>query len=326
MEMNFVDFVLFADEAIHNLLDNDPREIFANIKNINIDDANKTEYLFIENLYTDTKTRLEKARTDQKCYRKSSIQFWGKCLDLYDMLSVFVSDIAENITKKDMCRKRPSEDNYKYTDIMFILGRALQQYAEIGCLLRGAYPEGALARARSLVELFYVAEFIRINDELVAKSYYDSTENNFEWAKKSPYIQQILEQRKGRRVNISDIRRAIKASGRTADELYDTLCRPIHPSPASTFFRTTFRMDPSRSIVDVGQSIYGIELPARFAMAYLILITISLIDICECLNGKWIANMLNLWYGSAKEAFDKKSDQLKRLQQADEQALLMQDT
>ncbi|MBO5501927.1 MAG: hypothetical protein J6A48_07875 [Clostridia bacterium] len=138
--------------------------------------------------------------------------------------------------------------------------RACQQYAEIICLMKGGFADGALARWRSLYELCVVAKFVADNDEKVAEAYIskDNWDNGYhDWAKASP----AFASKKGH-VHFSDLQNVCNFSTDAYKRLYQFSCKYVHAAPMGTFTRIGHKQ---RDSVLAGRSDYGMTAPAEHA-------------------------------------------------------------
>lgn len=101
---------------------------------------------------------------------------WMKAFNLLEMLIVMNTEIGEEFVE------HPNEDeinSYKFNVLFRIHTRACQITYEILTLLKSGFPDGALARWRTLHELAVLSFFIFDNDEDLALRYleYEGIEN-----------------------------------------------------------------------------------------------------------------------------------------------------
>jgi hypothetical protein len=110
-------------------------------------------------------------------HRRSDVGFvarnkkrWKKPLDLLELLWL----ITEEIGSKFNTTERPNAvatKNYRFEALVSLHARALLVTREVMCLLEGGFPDGALARWRSLHEVAVTAAFIQRNEQEIAHRY-----------------------------------------------------------------------------------------------------------------------------------------------------------
>lgn len=244
-------------------------------------------------LLANQRSTMEKLEREQ--YEKETYKIWGKSFEYYDTISYFVYDARLIYQRSDEYQNGFPLQKNKLRVIEFLLARAYQQYHEVGCLMRGAYPEGAIARARSIMELSYVARFLSINDDSLSEEYLKShNQNNMDWAKKAPCFSWKKDKD---HVSIANIRdEAFRNDKSIQKKFYEFSCLPIHGSPKGTFDRCTYNFDPTGNTIDVGQSVIGIQKPAKFASGYFVLLCDTYFSLIQCNNVNVIRNVIILWY------------------------------
>ena len=189
--------------------------------------------------------------------------------------------------------------------------RACQQYAEIICLIKGGFADGALARWRSLYELCVVAKFIADNDEKVAAAYInkDNWDNGYhDWAKVAPKFSN----EKGH-IPFSLLEKDCAISTDAYKRLYKFACKYVHAAPMGTFTRIG-RKD--RESVLAGRSDYGMTAPAEHAALALAVISKIYYSQLPYYDGiaysktmfEWVEVVSNAYEKAEQEAFPDKSE------------------
>jgi hypothetical protein len=95
---------------------------------------------------------------------------WKRPLDLLEMLWL----VTEEVGSKFNATERPNAiatKNYQFEALVSLHARALLVTREVICLLEGGFPDGALARWRSLHEIAVTAAFIQRNEQEIANRY-----------------------------------------------------------------------------------------------------------------------------------------------------------
>lgn len=213
------------------------------------------------------KTTKEKAFTDEFLARQD--QKWGKAFVASDALYICVIESAESYRDYVM-ETHGQEISYLYHALANIHGRALQIYAEIMCLNKNGYADGAYARWRSLYELSVIAVFISKYGEKVAEAFVKSADTNDrnEWARAA----ECFENSRKRRIPFSDIRDESGLGTEEWNKEYAFVNKLVHASSQGTMYR--MGADTSK-VVPVGRSDIGMAVPA-------IQSAISLVQITTC--------------------------------------------
>lgn len=95
------------------------------------------------------------------------VKKWGNAFDQMEVLWGLCEELARTLRKGPRDRAAADQD-YRFDALSHIQARALLVTREILCLLKGGYPDGALARWRSLHEHSVHAVFIASQDQPTA--------------------------------------------------------------------------------------------------------------------------------------------------------------
>ena len=203
----------------------------------------------------------ERVHTDEFISRNE--QIWGKGFVASEAMYLIAYEAGSDI---NTYAKTLPENQYK--DMMFrycvlgeLYGRACQQYLEILHLLKGGFADGATARWRSLFELSVISEFIRNNDEKVAKAYYSASftdDGRYGWAGTAPCFSGWKNPNK---ITFEKIKEQCSMSTDAWENQYKLANKVFHATPQGTFDRLGVPSGP-RTFTPVGHSDYGLAPPA----------------------------------------------------------------
>ena len=188
-------------------------------------------------------------------------QVWQEGFIASESLYLIVIEMATQFNS--IFRELPLEEKkgkeYKYFVLRELHGRACQQFLEILELLKGGFADGAYARWRSMYEISVIADFIRMNKDVVAQRYFEESfddKGTREWAKAAPCFS------KYKYVKLSDIKKQCEFSGDVWDDQYKLANKVVHASPEETFNRLGVSSDSRKKFIPVGRSNYGLAAPA----------------------------------------------------------------
>lgn len=242
---------LSKEEVLKNLGKHDfTHEIDIKIKEVAI----KT----IENLDKNMSDILEKQKIDDDEFMNNQQHKWGDCFELYETMYIFALKAAGKYCTY-VCEKELEEKKYvpwSFITLRELHGRGCQIFAEILCLIKNGFADGAYARWRSLFEISVIMDFIKRNGEEVAKSFYEASESEMgyqDWAKVLPEFKEM------KHVKFSDIRKTCDFTKGWLKE-YKNSSWVVHASPQGTFGRISVTLP--RDVIPVGKSDYGIDLAA----------------------------------------------------------------
>lgn len=206
----------------------------------------------------------ERSKTEQFMVHNS--QIWGKAFVVSDAMYLIALEAGSDINAcvSATATEQHKEKMFRYCVLGELYGRACQQYLEIIHLVKGGFADGAYARWRSLFELSVISEFIRNNDEAVAKAYFNDVggeKGRLDWAKLSPCIAERLRREKRSNVRFSDIKDECSMATDAWNNQYWLANKVVHASPQGTFDRLGLPSGP-RKFTPVGHSDYGLATPA----------------------------------------------------------------
>jgi len=113
---------------------------------------------------------LRERRKDIAGFEKRNFARWRKASDRFEMLIVMVEEIGE-AHDVEFGPAASENDDYKFAALAHLLPRAVLVAREILHLLKGGYPDAALARWRSLYEMSVIAQFLSQHDSNIAVRY-----------------------------------------------------------------------------------------------------------------------------------------------------------
>ena len=103
-------------------------------------------------------------------FEKRNFRRWRKPFDQLEMLIVMAEELGE-CNDVSLRKQAQEEQDYKFEALSKLHPRAVLVSREILCLLKGGFPDGALARWRSLHELAVTALFIGKHEQSIALRY-----------------------------------------------------------------------------------------------------------------------------------------------------------
>ncbi|MCV2880929.1 DUF5677 domain-containing protein [Actibacterium sp. XHP0104] len=120
---------------------------------------------------------VQRGRRDQLGFEKRCYRRWRGAFELYDIILGVATEVGEKHAQEHFEESQVGPD-YIFGALTFLHPRMLLVASEIGALLRAGFPDGALARWRTLHEISVVAMFISQNDQDTAKRYLASFQFN----------------------------------------------------------------------------------------------------------------------------------------------------
>lgn len=125
---------------------------------------------FPDALERSSKKTVQKGRLDQLGFEKRCYRRWRGAFELYDIIVGVATEVGEKHAQEHF-EENQAEPDYIFAALSFLHPRMLLVANEIGALLRTGFPDGALARWRTLHEISVVAMFISQSDQDTAKRY-----------------------------------------------------------------------------------------------------------------------------------------------------------
>lgn len=221
-------------------------------------------------------------------------QIWGKCFDASLTMYVLTLEAAENYGK--LIVEKASEDEqrkkeYSYIALQHLHGRACQIFLEILYLLRGGFADCAYARWRAIYELSCIAYFIKNQDEIIAKQFIIQSESDnqkYSWTEGA-------KDKNGNELKLDNFYKIEKycEMGDLWRKEYKTSCLVNHASPQGTFKRVSV-LKPTEAI-SVGQSDYGVAIPATHSAISLHFITSIFLTVYSSIDSLVYIKTLKLW-------------------------------
>lgn len=239
------------------------------------ENCNKTYKALVEEISDDSvktiesimyeKVTKEKAFTDEFLARQN--QKWGEAFVASDALYICIIESAESY-RDYVIETYGQEVSYLYHALANIHGRALQIYAEIMCLNKNGYADGAYARWRSLYELSVIATFISKYGEKVAEAFVKSadTDDGYEWARTADCLKNSDKDF----ISFSDIQNRCRKETRFWRKEYGFVNKLVHASSQGTMYR--MGADTSKAI-PIGRSDMGMAISAIHSAMSLVQIT-----------------------------------------------------
>lgn len=203
----------------------------------------------------------ERSNTEQ--FMAHNSQIWENGFVVSEIMYLIALEAGDDINAYALTleKERYKDIMYRYCVLGGLYGRACQQYLEIIHLVKGGFADGAYARWRSLFELSVVSEFIRNNDEAVAKAYYNASftdDGRCGWAGAAPCFSGWKNPNK---IKIEDIKKQCSMATDAWDNQYKLANKVVHATPQGTFDRLGLPSDP-QGFTPVGHSDYGLAPPA----------------------------------------------------------------
>lgn len=115
-------------------------------------------------------SREQRARTQ---FEKRTLQRWRPAFDHLEMLWCIACELGE-AHSKDVKERDDEDNNLVMAALADLYPKGLLVAQEILCLLKGGFPDGALARWRSLHELSVSAMYVAKHGDTAAKEYLQS--------------------------------------------------------------------------------------------------------------------------------------------------------
>lgn len=243
-------------------------EIVDKISELKIEDAlgKVTEAMSSDAVDTMKNTMYERAieeRSKAEQFMEHNREIWGNGFVASETMYLIALEAGSDINAyaRTLPEDQYRDKMYRYCVLGELYGRACQQYLEIIYLVKGGFADGAYARWRSLFELSVISEFIRNNDEKVAKAYYDASfmdDGRYGWAGAAPCFSG---RKKPEKITLEEIKAQCSMSTDAWNKEYRLSNKVVHATPQGTFDRLGVS-STSRDFTPVGHSDYGLAPPA----------------------------------------------------------------
>ena len=115
---------------------------------------------------------LKEARARTDGFEKRTFKRWKKPFDLFEQLIAMAIEIGEDVDAE--LTQVAQEEDFVFEALRHLHPRSILNAQEIYCLLKGGFPDGALARWRSLHEVAVTAVFISQSGNQTALNYLGS--------------------------------------------------------------------------------------------------------------------------------------------------------
>lgn len=203
----------------------------------------------------------EQSKAEQ--FMEHNRKIWGNGFVVSGTMYLIALEAGSDINAyaRTLPKDQYRDKMYRYYVLGELYGRACQQYLEIIYLVKGGFADGAYARWRSLFELSVISEFIRNNDEKVAKAYYDASfkdDGRFGWAGAAPCF---AGWKKPEKIPFENVKKQCSIATDSWNNQYKLANKVVHATPQGTFDRLGMPSGP-RDFTPVGHSDYGLALPA----------------------------------------------------------------
>ena len=221
-----------------------------------------TSSSYVENFKNVMYPNILQERNTAKAFIANNIDsVWQEGFVASESMYLIVLEMASqfNAIFRELSPNETRGKEFRYYVLKELHGRACQQYLEILELLKGGFADGAYARWRSLYEICVIADFIQMNDDKVAKRYFEESfddKGKNEWAKSAPCFSTY------KHVTLADIKKQCEFYGELWKDQYRLANKVVHASPEETFNRLGVSPDTRKRIIPVGRTNYGLASPA----------------------------------------------------------------
>lgn len=134
-----------------------------------IDFSKETAQIMFESGYKDYLKRIDLERSDISDFQDSLYDTWKTPIDLTEILLGASQELSQNII--DQLTTKRSTLNAKQNALLKLHARAIRIGREVLTLIKAGYPDGAIARWRSLHEIAVIAFFLQENKVVISKRF-----------------------------------------------------------------------------------------------------------------------------------------------------------
>jgi len=124
----------------------------------------------LQELLRRSSRQLKLRRKDESGFRRRNFSRWRKGFDLLEVLIAIAEEAGIEFNEQFRPNAVEAQD-FTFEALVSLHSRAVLISKEILCLLQGGFPDGALARWRSLHEVAVTATFLAENSVTVAERY-----------------------------------------------------------------------------------------------------------------------------------------------------------
>lgn len=269
---------------------------------------------FVQSLYQNIYYIVHAHRLRDTEFITTLEQKWDDTFVQMEAFRIFNIEFAEEYQELVGALEGKNIQNKQYKNIVLreIHGRACQMFLEIVCLLKHGLADGAFARWRSLYELAVLSKFVYDNNDATAEAYFkqtDSDDTTYEWARGSGQFTS------SERITFKSLQDKVGYDKESIwAQQYKFSNNTSHLGPQGTFKRLALSKTPQAILV--GESDYGIHLPADHAMLSLAHIACNwfmlfelqpMVLVIYAIN-KWIHDFQYNLYKIASEIFPEDVD------------------
>lgn len=261
--------------------------------------------------------RVLEERSSTAQFMAHNNQIWGNAFVASEAMYIIALEAGSetNAYASTLAIEQYKNIMFRYCVLGELYARACQQYLEIIYLVKGGFADGAYARWRSLFELSVISEFIRNNDEDVAKAYHNASftdDGRYGWAGVAPCFSGWKNPNK---ITFDKIKEQCSMSTDAWNSQYKLANKVVHATPQGTFDRLGVPSGP-RKVTPVGHSDYGLAPPAVNAAISLSMIAADYFGFVSSGDStvniriltKW-ANLVREYYTAIEtNCFDDKTD------------------
>ncbi|WP_346889383.1 DUF5677 domain-containing protein [Clostridium sp. UBA1056] len=246
-------------------------------------------------------------RTEEQEFLSRQENSWCRAFVASEAMYIMVLQSAESYVKyvNELGEDLKCKKAYTFNAMLYIHGRALQEYLEIITLMKNGFADGAYARWRSMYELTVISSFITEYGEEVARAYIEAydTENRYEWARSSGIFSISKKY-----ISFNDIQKSCNINTVVWRKQYDLANKIIHASSQGTFSRLGNM--GSNNVIAVGRSDYGITTPGEHSAISLAQITTMFYGIFPYGDGVVAMKYINGWIDVVREMYFKTHDEI----------------
>lgn len=294
---------------------NDLRKFINN--NTMHDEMNNIKQDMTKNFLLKVDKRYKQIEKDDERYQKHIKQIWNSGLKLSTCLYDFLVEILQkyNYILESEHQIELEEYKFKIKALQLLSNRSLQTFKSILILVNNGMGDNAFKLCRSLHENWIIATFINQNNEETAKAFIMSSDsdiedynNDYEWVRSSGLFSS------NERITFNKIFKCCNFDDDYANIWkiqYKKQCKLLHATPQGTTSSLCLPPNLNKEIALIGQSPYGLNIPAEHAAIYLVqtvskylmvvdnqwslLITSVLFEILNIIQNKYtiLANKMN---------------------------------
>lgn len=287
-----------ADAIIEDISDDDLLSMYRTVYK---ERAKESVDFFRNTMHEEVK----KFREEENAYIYQLNEQWKDGFVASEAIYILVSQEVETYVSwvKNLKQDMRNEQQYVFTSLQHLQGRALQIYLEIITLMKNGFVDGAYARWRSMYELVIIASFILKYGEDVAEQFIKSLNNQgwYEWARASGIFP-----KEKKKIQFNDIKKNCDINTEAWSRQYNLSNVAIHASSRGTFGR--LGKDETTKAILIGRSNYGLHIPAEYSAISLAHITSMFLAIHLSGERAVIIEYITNWIDTIREIYFKIHD------------------